>query len=204
MMHENMDIRYSGRKIHFGEKQVTLLDRFVLDFIRELEPVTPYVIVSGYVAILFGRSRGTEDVDILIPPLEKKAFGGLHDALISGGYEFLNAEDADGLYDMLTKKMGIRIAAQGQFIPNIELKFFKDAVDRSVFQNRVDVILPDAHVYISPIEIQIAYKIYLGSPKDIEDALFLFEIFREHLDKVQLKKQMKTFHVSGTEYGIIL
>lgn len=203
-MPEHMDIRYSGRKIHFGGKQITLLDRFVLDFIRVLEPQTPYVIVSGYVAILFGRSRGTEDVDILVPRLEKATFVALHDALLRGGYEFLNAEDADGLFEMLTGKMGIRIAKTGQFIPNIELKFFKDEVDRSVFQNRVDVVLPDAHVFISPVEIQIAYKVWLGSPKDIEDALFLFEIFRQHLDQALLKEQMKAFLVSGDEYGIIL
>lgn len=199
-----MDIRYPNRMINFSEKHLTLLDRFVLDFIRVLEPETPYVIVSGYVAILFGRSRGTEDVDILIPRLEKNTFTKLHNALLREGYEFLNAEDVDGLYDMLSKKMGIRVAKKDQFIPNIELKFLKDEVDRSVFQNRLEVILPDAHVFISPIEIQIAYKLYLGSPKDIEDALFLFEIFREHLDQARLKEQMKAFHVSWDSYGIIL
>ena len=50
----------------------------------------------------------------------------------------------------------------------------------------------------------IAYKIHLGSPKDIEDALFLFEIFRGYLDAAQLREQMKAFHVSGDNYGIIL
>lgn len=204
MMPENMEIENQGRMINFTEKQITLLDRFVLDFIRVLEPQTPYVIVSGYVAILFGRSRGTEDVDILVPRLEKATFVALHAALLREGYEFLNAEDADGLYEMLTGKMGIRVAKTGQFIPNIELKFFKDEVDRSVFQNRVDVVLPDTHVYISPIEIQIAYKIWLGSPKDIEDAMYLFEIFRQHLDQALLKEQMKALKVSGDEYGIIL
>jgi succinate dehydrogenase flavin-adding protein (antitoxin of CptAB toxin-antitoxin module) len=204
MMPENMEIDTPGRMINFGEKQITLLDRFVLDFIQVLEQQTPYVIVSGYVAILLGRSRGTEDVDILVPRLEKARFAALHDALLSEGYEFLNAEDTGGLYEMLTGKMGIRVAKKGQFIPNIELKFFKDDIDQSVFQNRVDVVLPDAHVYISPIEVQIAYKVWLGSPKDIEDALFLFEIFRQHLDQELLKKQMKAFHVSGDEYGIIL
>jgi hypothetical protein len=204
MMPENMDIRYSDRIISFNEKRITLLDRFVLDFLRVLEPRTPYVIVSGYVAILFGRSRGTEDVDILIPRLEEDTFTGLHNALICEGYEFLNAEEVDGLYDMLSQKMGIRVAKTDQIIPNIELKFLKDDIDQSVFQNRVEVVLPDAHMFISPLEIQIAYKIYLGSPKDIEDALFLHEIFKEHLDMSHLKEQMKVFHVSGENYGIIL
>lgn len=199
-----MDIRYSGRKIHFCGKQITLLDRFVLDFIHVLEPETPYVIVSGYVAILFGRSRGTEDVDILIPLLQKEKFQKLHKDLLFAGYEFLNAEDADGLYEMLIGKMGVRISEKGKFIPNIELKFFRNTVDRSVFQNRLEVVLPGAHVFISPIEIQIAYKLRLGSPKDIEDALFLFEIFGKYLDKAVLKEQMKAFRVRGDEYGIIL
>lgn len=67
-----------------------------------------------------------------------------------------------------------------------------------------EVVLPVAHVFISPIEIQMADKIYPGSPKDIENALFLHEIFKEHLDKSQLKEQMKAFHVRGDNYGIVL
>jgi len=203
-MPENMDITYSGREIIIREKHLTLLDRFVLDFIRVLEPHTPYVIVSGYVAILFGRSRGTEDVDILIPRLEKEQFSLLHDALLSGGYEFLNAEEAGGLYDMLTGRMGIRVAEKNQFIPNIELKFFKDEIDRLVFRDRMEIHFENEKLFISPVEIQIAYKIYLGSPKDIEDALFLWEIFRNNLDVMKLKEQMRALGVSGEEYGIIL
>ncbi|MEI6842068.1 MAG: hypothetical protein WCK53_12430 [Methanomicrobiales archaeon] len=42
------------------EKYTTLLDMFVFNFVNILETMTAYVIVSGYVAILFGRSRGTE------------------------------------------------------------------------------------------------------------------------------------------------
>jgi hypothetical protein len=197
-----MDIRYSKDTITFSEKHLTLLDQFVLGFIRVLEPHTPYVIVSGYVAILFGRSRGTEDIDILIPRVEKEAFRNLHAALLAGGYEFLNAEGTDGLYDMLMNRMGIRIARIDQFIPNIELKFLKDDVDQRVFHDRVEVNLSDATVYISPIEIQIAYKLYLGSEKDIEDALYLFEIFKKDLDQQNLKAWMKKFDVQGDEYGI--
>ncbi|MEI7857418.1 MAG: hypothetical protein WCH85_07945 [Methanomicrobiales archaeon] len=199
-----MDIQYSHGKIVVSEKYLTLLDRFVLDFIQILEPVTPYVIVSGYVAILFGRSRGTEDVDILIPPLKTEDFCKLHDALCKGGFEFLNAEDASGLHDMLTKNMGIRIARKEQFIPNIELKFLKDEVDRMVLRDRIEVNLPDAKFFISPIGIQIAYKLYLGSQKDIEDALYLWEIFKEELDHASLKEHMEIFKVRGDEYGIII
>lgn len=59
-------------------------------------------------------------------------------------------------------------------------------------------------MFISPIETQIVSKLRPGSPKDIEDALFLFGIFRKYLDKDRLKEQMKAFRVRGDEYGIIL
>ena len=197
-----MDIRYGGKTIWIDDKIITSLDRFVLDFIGLLGSQTGYVIVSGYVAILFGRSRGTEDVDILLPRLEGAAFGNLHDQLLKQEYEFLNAEDAPGLFDMLVHGMGIRVAQKGRVIPNIELKFLKDETDRQVFRDRVEVNFSGSAVCISPIEIQIAYKLYLGSEKDVEDALYLWEIFREDLDKELLKNQMNRFCVRGDEYGI--
>ena len=50
------------------EKELSNLDNFVHQFIGLLESLKiEYTIVSGYVSILLGRSRGTEDVDILIP-----------------------------------------------------------------------------------------------------------------------------------------
>lgn len=200
----HMDIQYSDRQIVLSEKVLTDLDRFVMDFTRILEKRTPYVIVSGYVAILFGRSRGTEDIDILVPPLEQDTFVHLHRDLIAGGFEFLNAEHDHGLYDMLVRGMGIRIAHHDQFIPNIELKFLKDDVDRHVLENRVAVTIPDASFFISPVDIQIAYKLYLGSDKDIEDAVYLWEIFKDDLDSPRMKKWMKEFGISGDEYGIFL
>jgi len=46
-------------------KVINALDEFVLNFVSILEKFTDYVIVSGYTAILFGRSRGTEDIDTI-------------------------------------------------------------------------------------------------------------------------------------------
>jgi len=39
------------------DKELNNLDLFTLDFIRILEKYGTYALVSGYVAILFGRSR---------------------------------------------------------------------------------------------------------------------------------------------------
>lgn len=198
-----MDLRCSDNKIVINGKYITLLDRFVQDFVRTLGRETPYVVVSGFVAILFGRSRGTEDVDVLIPRLGPEDFAALRDALRRGGFVFLNEDDeADELYAMLAANRAIRVARTGEFIPNIEMKFVKDAVDRLVLKERVGVVLPGGSIFISPIPIQIAYNLYLGGRKDIEDALYLWEIFRDDLDAGAMTAALDQFGVRGDEYGI--
>jgi hypothetical protein len=192
-----MVIRYTRERIDFSGKHLTQLDHFVIRFVRVLERHAPYVIVSGYVAILFGRARGTEDIDILVPRLGGDQFAELHAELSAAGYEFLNAEPADCLHDMLSHRMGIRIAEKDRYIPNIELNFFKDDVDQTVFHERVGVVLPGATLFVSPIEIQIAYKVYLGSDKDVEDAMYLREIFSRDLDRQSLNRWLDFFGVRG-------
>ena len=57
-----MDMEYTDRVLKF-QKELSELDRLVIDFVRVLDKSgTSYVIVSGYIAILLGRSRTTEDV----------------------------------------------------------------------------------------------------------------------------------------------
>ena len=59
-----MKLKFSKKKIEF-RKELNDLDKFVIDFTSILNKLKiKYVIVSGYVAILFGRSRSSEDIDI--------------------------------------------------------------------------------------------------------------------------------------------
>jgi len=58
-----MEIQYSKDSIILKNKSLSNVDKFVLDFVDILKNHFRYVIVSGYVAILFGRSRGTEDIE---------------------------------------------------------------------------------------------------------------------------------------------
>ena len=57
------------------------------------------------------------------------------------------------------------------------------------------MIFDDIRLLISPIELQIHYKLYLSSDKDIEDAVYLWVLFREMLDGDLLQ-------VQGEPYGI--
>jgi hypothetical protein len=195
-----MDLEFKGNEIKIRNKIITELDKFVFDFVDLLD--VHYVIVSGYVAILFGRSRGTEDVDVLIKPITHSKFMELYEKAVKRDFYFLNSTNPDTLYEMLNEGLAVRIAKEDTIIPNIELKFIKNEIDRFSLENRLKVVLDDSQVYISPIEVQIAYKLYLGSDKDVEDAVYLWEIFKEHIDKIRLNHFMKKMNVDGGTYGI--
>ena len=46
------------------------------------------------------------------------------------------------------------------------------------------------------IESQIAFKLHLGSEKDIEDAVYLYELFEDKLDMDLLHKKCKELNVN--------
>ena len=52
-----------------------------------------YVIISGYIAILFGRSRNTEDVDLFIEKIDEKKMSEWWGALEKEGFECRCLED---------------------------------------------------------------------------------------------------------------
>jgi hypothetical protein len=179
---KKMNITITGTKITF-DKQQNRLDRFVIDFTSLLNKLpVRYVIVSGYVAILFGRSRTSEDVDFIVEKLEPKIFKKVW-TTISRTFYCINTSNLNEAYgDYLCSGLSLRFAKKNTFIPNIEFKFPKIDLDRWTIQNRKKVIVNSHYFYVTPLELQIPFKLRLGSQKDIEDARHLFKLFEETLD----------------------
>jgi hypothetical protein len=50
-------------------------------------------------------------------------------------------------------------------------------------------------LYISPIELQLSYKLYLGSEKDIMDAVYLYVLFQDNITKDEIEYWAKYFGV---------
>lgn len=194
-----MEIEFKEDKIIFN-RELSLLDSFVLSFAEHLETNNiKYVIISGYVAILFGRSRMSEDVDIFIENISFEKFLKFWSE-IEQNYECLNTGNSYEAYnDYLKNHQAIRIAKKGNFIPNIELKFVKNDLDRYSLENRKHAKIVDRSLYLSPLELQIPYKLFLGSEKDIEDARFLFKLFRDHLNIVLLKMFLTKLKISDNK-----
>ena len=186
------------------KKILNELDKFVIDFLEILTDFSDYVIVSGYVSILLGRTRASEDIDLLVPKVNKEKFIELWNALHFKGFECLNTSNIEEAFSMLNEH-AIRFAKELP-IPNIEFKQIKTEFDNHSFKNRLKVILDNNILYISPLEAQISYKLFLGSEKDIEDAKHLYDTFKEKLNKEELFNFINKFKVKDKfdlmeEYG---
>ena len=170
-------------------RELSKLDKFVLDFVNIISKYTKYVLISGYVSILLGRSRATEDIDIFIEKISKERFREMYLELVEKGFFCLNSDNVEVVFDYINDNLAIRFA-KGSPIPNIEVKFPKDNLDKGVFDDFIIVELPfEKELNISNLEKQIAFKRYfLGSNKDFEDALHLEELFKDQLNYEKIKK----------------
>ncbi|MEM3460251.1 MAG: hypothetical protein QXO24_03435 [Candidatus Micrarchaeaceae archaeon] len=62
--------------------------------------------------------------------------------------------------------------------------------------NKIKIIFNGKYsMYISPIELQIAVKLWLGSDKDYEDARYIYNIFKAYIDVKKLNGFILELHV---------
>lgn len=174
-------------------RELSALDKDVLEFTGILESCdVNYVIVSGYVAILTGRSRSTEDIDIILESLSETETEQLVTELKNHGYWEM-AMPLDEMHSMLSEGSRIRIAEDGAMYPNFETWFVSNDVEREALSNPLTVMFDEGEVEISPLELQIAYKLRLAQAsdslngKDFEDALHLYLTFEERFNTEQLE-----------------
>ena len=190
-----MDFIYDAEFIEIKDKHLSKLDEFVFDFIKILEKHVRYVIISGYVAILFGRNRSSEDVDLFIEKIDFNKFNMIWKEL-SEDFECINTTDVKNAYKKyLSEGLALRFAKKNTFIPNMELKFPKVDLDDWTLSERKKIIINEKILFISPLELEIPYKLFLGSEKDIEDALHLFSLFKDYIDMktfIEFNRKLKT------------
>lgn len=179
------------------------MDRLVFRFLKAVD--FKYTIISGYVAILFGRSRNTEDIDLFIDRISLGKFSEFCDKLQKSGFYIINAEDARSAYEILNEGSSVRFAEQDTTEPNFEIKFPKKDTDYYSMNNPLKVVVAEKHELITaPLELQIAYKLYLGSEKDYLDARHLYKLFERNLDKRELKVFIDKLGVKKKEVKEVL
>lgn len=171
----------------------TILDKFAENFCGILEMNnTRYVVCSGFVAIAHGRTRGTEDIDMIIEKLTKNEFMLLHEKLLEAGFICMQSDNAEIIYDdYLAVGESVRYVekSEGFFPPEMEIKFAKDELDTEQINNRKKLPLTGLNVWFSSIESNIAFKEEsLKSDKDLKDARHLRIIYENKIDNEKINE----------------
>lgn len=170
------------------ERAPNELDKLAIEFTAVLDDLgIQHVYVAGYVAILTGRSRATEDIDVLLERLDESRTRRLIDRLKAEGM-WGPAMPLDDAHEMLAGGDNIWVAPDDQVIPHVEAKFVRDQADRASLENAITAHIAEAEIPVGPLELQIAYKLYLGSRKDFEDAVHLYTLFEESLRTGELER----------------
>ncbi|MBN2422291.1 hypothetical protein JXB41_03625 [Candidatus Woesearchaeota archaeon] len=177
------------------EKELNELDKLAIKFSSILnKKKINYIVVSGYVAILFGRSRASEDIDIILQKLDYEKFKELWNELCLI-FDCLNSDNAKEAYNnYLLDNTAVRFTIRDMFIPNIEIKFSKTELDNWSIENKIKVSLNKNIFYIGPLEVEIPFKLFLGSQKDIEDAKHLYGLFKDKINRetlLEFNKKLK-------------
>ena len=170
----------------------TILDKFVEDFCAITEKYCQYIICSGFVAIAHGRTRGTEDIDMIIEKISFDTFFKWHSELIGNNFQCIQSDKPKKLYeDYLKNGISIRYVWKSDSFapPEMEVKFAKDSLDEQQIKERQKLPLTGLNIYFSSIESNIAFKEeYLGTEKDLEDAKHLRIIYKGKFDEKKVNK----------------
>src|SRR3989338_9756144 len=173
------------------KRELTSLDLFVKDFLSILKKYSDYLVVSGYVSISTGRTRGTEDVDIIFPIMEKSLFSSLFEDLKKNNFWCYQGNNAEESYSYVKNLQSLRFARINEIFPNIEFIPFNKTKKAKLFEfSHPQIIkIKDFEFKIPPIEFEILYKeIILAGKKDIEDAKHLRTFFSDILKTERFKE----------------
>lgn len=181
----------------FVEREPNQLDELAIAFSEILDRIgIEHVYIAGYVSILAGRARSTEDVDVLIEPIDEPTADELTTALTTEDY-WGPAMPLTSMYEMLANGDPIWVAPTDQVTPHLEVKVVRDEFDRASLSNAISAQIAGESIPIGPLELQIAYKLYLGAQKDIEDAVHLYTLFRETLTPSRLETWVSRLDVEA-------
>ena len=155
-----------------------------------------HVFVAGYVSILAGRARSTEDIDVIVERLSAARTDDLVSALDAADY-WGPAMPLEEMYGNLSAGTNTWVAPDGQTTPHLEVSFPTDRYDRASLEKALAAQIGGHELPIGQLELQIAYKLHLGTRTDFEDAAHLYVLFRESLSEPALERWVEDLEVEG-------
>ncbi|MEM4335961.1 MAG: hypothetical protein QXL47_02095 [Candidatus Anstonellales archaeon] len=169
------------------------IDRFVYEFVRILERYTNYALVSGYVAILLGMERPTQDIDVIVDGFKsKKEFHRFLHEIEKIGYSIaIKKEWVYEIFEKRGEKIDIFTKKQWYF----DFKKAKNIWDVNSVKYSIKIKKGNYVFRTAPPEIQVPYKLLLGTDKDIKDAKYIYERLKDIIDIETMKKNARLMKV---------
>lgn len=169
-----------------------ILDSFCEEFCVIIDKYCKYIVVSGFLAIASGRTRGTEDIDMIIERISKDKFETLFKELGQNDFVCMQSASPEEAYDYLKENTSLRFTKKDKPVPEMEVKFAKDILDMYQLGQRIKIPLTGLNVWFSNININIAFKEgLLKSSKDLEDSRHLRIVFKEMVNEQEIKEVKK-------------
>lgn len=175
-------------------RDLTELDLFVRKFLGVLKKHSDYLIVSGFVSISTGRARGTEDIDVLVPIMDKSVFSSLLRDLQNNDFWCYQGDKVDEVYGYIKNFSNIRFAKVDEMYPNIEFIPINETKKTKFFEftHPQKIRIQDFEFKVPPIEFEILYKeLVLATEKDIADAKHLRTLFADFIKSEKFKEFKK-------------
>lgn len=171
-------------------ENTNILVKTCVEFCHIIEKYTEYVVVSGFFVITSGRSRATEDIDIISKRIDLKTFKKMHMDLTRNNFICMQSSDPNKIfYTYLIENIPVRYFKENKLIPNVELKFTKDKLDEYQIENREKIDFTGVDVFFSSIEMNIAFKEeLLKSKKDLEDAKYLRIVYKNKINEKEVER----------------
>lgn len=165
-----------------------ILDKFCTEFCNIIEKHCKYIVVSGFLVIASGRTRGTEDIDMIIEKLSFEKFEEVYQDLIKNNFICMQSSNAKEVYEYLKEKDSVRFTYKNQDLPEMEVKFAKDVLDDYQIKNKVKLELTGLNVWFSNVNVNVAFKEeLLKSSKDLEDAKHLRIVYSELINESEIE-----------------
>ncbi len=169
-----------------------ILDKFCIKFCKIIEKYCKYIIVLDFVAISSGRSRATEDIDMIIERIGFEKFKKLHEDMVKNGFVCMQSDSSKNIYDYLKDNIAVRYTLKNQPLPEMEVKFAKDELDLYQIKTKVKLPLTGLDIWFSSVNMNIAFKEeLLKSDKDLKDAEHLRKIYPELINEEEIKQIKK-------------
>lgn len=171
------------------------LDERAIEFSRICDDLgIAHVYVAGYVAILAGRSRSTQDIDVLVEPMDETRVDALVARLEAAGF-WGPAMPLSSMQEAFEHGDNIWVGREEEVIPHLEVKQVADEFDRASLREAIQGRIGGETLPIGPLELQIAYKLYLGTRTDFEDAVHLYTLFGGSLSTEELQRWVERLDV---------